>query len=79
METVTLAVLDLRTRRNRNQKIFIAHWLVPCQNQSRDRIFWFWYLLVCKSHTVFVFASPPPHTHTQPCKLVCVFTVQKSV
>ncbi len=36
------AVFDLTSRRNQNQKILIVYWLASCQNQSGDRIFWFW-------------------------------------
>ncbi len=46
-----MTVFDLRTRRNQNQKVLFTGWLATCQNQSRDRIFWFWFLLVHKSNT----------------------------
>ncbi len=49
----TLAPFDLWTRKNQNQKIFIAYWLVTCQNQSGDWVFWFWFLLVHKSNAAF--------------------------
>ncbi len=36
---------------NQNQTILIALWLTTRQKQSKDRIFWFWFLLVHKSNT----------------------------
>lgn len=36
----------MRTRRNQNQIILIAFWLVTCQKQSRDAFFWFWFVVV---------------------------------
>ncbi len=49
-EVQTKASFDLWTRRNQNQQILIPYWLATCQNQSGDRIFWFWFLPVHKSN-----------------------------
>ena len=61
-----LAVFDLRTRRNQNQKILSLDWFWYVANQSVERIFWFWFLLVRKSntalssHCVLIVQGPKP-------------------